>query len=348
LPAYPPKINEGEHDMSDWHVTEMGRTSIPGLVRFVWNHLDREECDFAVEAVQDWLMDSSHLRIAGCAASSTVKQVPNPLGLASGDQPYVAGAYLQEYPGRIAALVGPAYSPRSSDLHIPSAEVLVRRLVEKGGEWNVELIQSILDFETPFDRRALSLGGLKHLTNLYQMHCSIEPNASSHDTPTNRNALASRYQFRDYRDLSESSWIRWLEETYHETSDCPELNGLRSTCYALEGYKANSKITPLPWFGVCEAGDANRKIVAGFMLSQTDATVWELAYLGVIPEFRQRGLGRALLAKAIEVVGNFGGKRLWLAVDQRNSDAIKLYREQNFSIQRTLEAWFTAISKNLN
>ena len=57
---------------------------------------------------------------------------------------------------------------------------------------------------------------------------------------------------------------------------------------------------------------------------------WDLAYLGVVPEARGRGLGRQLAIKALRAARSGGATQLTLAVDARNFPAWHLYARLGF------------------
>jgi ribosomal protein S18 acetylase RimI-like enzyme len=58
--------------------------------------------------------------------------------------------------------------------------------------------------------------------------------------------------------------------------------------------------------------------------------------VGVIPEFRGRGLGRALMVKALAGFLQSGAKRAYLEVTAGNQSAIRIYRELGFRCTRTV------------
>ncbi|MEM6393681.1 MAG: GNAT family N-acetyltransferase [Planctomycetota bacterium] len=60
------------------------------------------------------------------------------------------------------------------------------------------------------------------------------------------------------------------------------------------------------------------------------AETYELVYLGVAKRFRGRGLAGRLLRHGMARVHARGGKRLLLAVDDRNEPAVSLYRSLGF------------------
>jgi len=58
--------------------------------------------------------------------------------------------------------------------------------------------------------------------------------------------------------------------------------------------------------------------------------------VGVIPEFRGRGLGRSLVLKALAGFVQCGAKRAYLEVTAQNRPAIRIYRELGFRCTRTV------------
>lgn len=58
--------------------------------------------------------------------------------------------------------------------------------------------------------------------------------------------------------------------------------------------------------------------------------------VGVIPEFRGRGLGRALMLKALAGFLACGAKRVYLEVTARNLAAVRIYRSLGFRCTKTV------------
>ena len=58
--------------------------------------------------------------------------------------------------------------------------------------------------------------------------------------------------------------------------------------------------------------------------------------LGVIPEYRGRGIGRALLSKALAGFASSGASRAMLEVTARNEPAVRMYRDVGFRSRKTL------------
>jgi ribosomal protein S18 acetylase RimI-like enzyme len=65
----------------------------------------------------------------------------------------------------------------------------------------------------------------------------------------------------------------------------------------------------------------------------------ELVYMGVVPAFRRRGVGRALLDRALRLAANEGFDRLCLAADVRNEPAQNLYAAAGLQPVLQRDAW---------
>ena len=62
-----------------------------------------------------------------------------------------------------------------------------------------------------------------------------------------------------------------------------------------------------------------------------DGKAAELVYLGITPEMRGRGCGRALLSHALWKVAQTTQKTVVLAVDESNAPALAMYRSAGFA-----------------
>jgi ribosomal protein S18 acetylase RimI-like enzyme len=66
------------------------------------------------------------------------------------------------------------------------------------------------------------------------------------------------------------------------------------------------------------------------LVEMPNGTAWELAYLGIVPEFRRCGFGRAMTLHAMHALRFQAATRLLLAVDARNEPAKALYQSLGF------------------
>jgi [ribosomal protein S18]-alanine N-acetyltransferase len=68
----------------------------------------------------------------------------------------------------------------------------------------------------------------------------------------------------------------------------------------------------------------------GFVLARAVAGEAEILSIGVVPAFRQKGIGRRLLSAAAIEAKRRGAERLFLEVASDNSPALALYRRAGF------------------
>ena len=80
--------------------------------------------------------------------------------------------------------------------------------------------------------------------------------------------------------------------------------------------------------------------VVGYLVLLTGAGEAELANLAVSPGFRRGGVGKALLARASEVLLDKGIGCLYLAVRASNEEAIRLYERFGFADVGTHRAYY--------
>lgn len=122
-----------------------------------------------------------------------------------------------------------------------------------------------------------------------------------------------------------------LEESYHETMDCPELCGLRETSDILASHYATGVFDPALWFLVLQQEPGGEVPRGCMLLSRVpEQRVMELVYIGLSPQARGKGLGSRLLQMGIRCAAEARVDAMTCAVDCRNEPARKLYREHGF------------------
>lgn len=62
--------------------------------------------------------------------------------------------------------------------------------------------------------------------------------------------------------------------------------------------------------------------------------------VAVLPEYRKRGMGKALVAKAMEGMKAYGAKQLYLEVRVTNEEAIGLYKKLGLEVSRTVHGYY--------
>jgi len=156
-----------------------------------------------------------------------------------------------------------------------------------------------------------------------------------------------RYPWVDPPQVEESAWLTFgrqtydefaalLLETYKESQDCPELTRLRPIDAVIAGHQAAGEFDPALWEILRVDG-----VSAGCILLAPlrDGRTVELAYMGVAPAFRRRGLATVLLRRALAQCRRRGARRLTLAVDERNEPAKRVYQRNGFQVTTQRDAY---------
>jgi ribosomal protein S18 acetylase RimI-like enzyme len=75
--------------------------------------------------------------------------------------------------------------------------------------------------------------------------------------------------------------------------------------------------------------------------------VYLIDNVAVLPEYRQRGIARALTQAALEEIESRGQKETWLQVDENNVAAVGLYRSMGFRERLRRTSWRTQPQRDL-
>ncbi|HEY2956371.1 MAG TPA: GNAT family N-acetyltransferase [Candidatus Eisenbacteria bacterium] len=164
--------------------------------------------------------------------------------------------------------------------------------------------------------------GFQHVRGLWKMECAAE--RPEHEWPpgvTVRVFDGSESALADWTDAYNSSFA----QHYHFVP--ATLDMVRH-------------ITEAPLFigdGHALAYRAGRCV--GFCHNERVGKEPEIGVLGVVPEARGIGLGRALLRWGVGYFRARGEERVTLRVDGENETALALYRSEGFAVTRTRDLW---------
>jgi ribosomal-protein-alanine N-acetyltransferase len=62
--------------------------------------------------------------------------------------------------------------------------------------------------------------------------------------------------------------------------------------------------------------------------------------VAVMPEYRRKGIGKALVSQAIDGMRSYGAKQCYLEVRITNEEAISLYKKLGFEVTRTVHGYY--------
>jgi ribosomal protein S18 acetylase RimI-like enzyme len=224
----------------------------------------------------------------------------------------VGAVWVQLAPGSTAIVWPPAIGG-------PASEELIRASASFLDQQRVALAQILLSPDAPQDPQLLAAGDFRRLVELDYL--AIEkasfPTASTSDD----------LQFAAAASDHPQRLGRLLLETYEQTLDCPQLNGLRNAADVLAGYAAQGEFSVDCWFFVRQAG---KDVGVLILTPHPGSATWELVYMGVVPAARGNGLGAQIVNFALAQASAGGAERLVLAVDQTNEPALVTYRAAGF------------------
>ncbi|MEE2682202.1 MAG: GNAT family N-acetyltransferase [Planctomycetota bacterium] len=222
-------------------------------------------------------------------------------------------------PGRTAMLfVSPPRNPMEITLASEVLQVASAALAQEG----LCLVQALVTPDEHREIQAFEQSGLKQIAILTYMQASLGRRHRKQATPPEGSS------FRSYRSEDRTMLEQLLARTYIETLDCPGLVGLRRMNDILDGHM-NSGIFKPDWWTILsfEGSPAGACLIN----RARDEKVAELVYLGITPEMRGKGMGRALLAHALFKISETAQKTVVLAVDESNTPAMTMYRSAGFT-----------------
>ena len=231
----------------------------------------------------------------------------------------VAAALVFDSPGRTGML---SYSPPSAPGVEPEAlAALVGAISRDALDRGLSLVQATIDRDAGDDAAMLRSAGYEKLAELLHMRLALARAPAAADEPP--------LTWRRYEQFSEDELAGVIAATYEGSQDCPLLRGVRAMLDVIAGHKATGVFRPQSWWIVQQHGAAAGCVVVNDTAME-DA--FEVVYLGVVPAFRGRGIGRAMLRRAAAAARAEGRSALTLAVDARNHYAVSLYEKAGFEV----------------
>lgn len=222
--------------------------------------------------------------------------------------------------GRAAMLVlpdGRVHPPRGDEWASLVGQALTDPTIR-----DVRLFQSLLAEGDEPGRRELERAGFVEIATLIYMEREVGTIAPA----ARRLDRAARWVTYDekVRELFGATILA----TYEGSLDCPGLAGLREMEDIVASHRGAGRFAAHRWLLLL-----NGEEPAGCILLAEHPLqpVLEIAYMGVTPRFRGRGLGSQLLAEAFRLAHREQFQRVTLAADARNAPALRMYGRAGFT-----------------
>jgi mycothiol synthase len=246
----------------------------------------------------------------------------------------LSGLWIARRRGQIVgALLTQAMAGRAAAVWAPEVAVLwgraamaarlVRTALADLRARGFRIAQALLDESAHHHAAAdLARGGLPRVTELMYLERSTAPLPDVDPS-------APAFAWSCFGPETETDFHQVLQATYIGSLDMPELEGIRSLDDILASHRAGGRFDPTRW-QIGRLPDEPGAAAILLLSDLPDHEAWEVAYLGLTPAARGRGLGRAAIAHALDLARP-RTSRLELAVDSRNHPATHLYFATGFT-----------------
>ncbi len=182
------------------------------------------------------------------------------------------------------------------------------------------LLQLLLETDDIVSQEICLRSGFRQLTELLYLYRLM-------DNPIPRTSLIKGVSWQGYDQQHHELFKHVVSQTYVDSLDCPELEGLRTMDETIEAHMSAGEFDPSLW-KILLLNDEP----AGVMLlsALSDKITIELTYMGLLPQVHGQGLGKYLLKSVLAEVLKHKKTNITLAVDSRNHIAVQLYRKYGF------------------
>ncbi len=243
-----------------------------------------------------------------------------------------AVAMVATSPGRVGFLYhSPPQVEQTDPYMLPE---VIREVTGQALQRGATIVQSMVNMDDQASARAARQAGYQHLADLVHMEC---PLAGVELAEAHWPADVTVEAWQEGQDGQEEMLENLLAATYENSQDCPRLAGQRTMEDVIASHRTTGDYVPGAWW-VLQVGDQP----AGCLLLNRRPSrlrLWDVVYMGLVPQARHRGLGRALLNHAGRYVKQHDGTGLALAVDAANAPARKLYEDFGFVENHRRACW---------
>lgn len=216
------------------------------------------------------------------------------------------------------------WPPATIDGREDTARQLLESIADRLDAGGTQYTQCLLETDDAVGKTVMIDGGFPYCTDMLLLTRPVAPPVDP---------LPIALSTIEYDDATHALFARVMESTFTGTLDCPALSRSRSGDAALAAHRATGRFDPALW-EVFHSPDSAVGVL--LCVDHPDRRVREIAYLGVVPEARGRGIGRAMLRRALSQARSAGCDSLEVAVDADNRYALEIYRLSGFSVERRM------------
>lgn len=242
----------------------------------------------------------------------------------------LAALVSSPHPGRIAFTWPPRIAPEGEQRSADLAELLLTAAAEHHASEGVDVFQCLVwnqpatlpDPVLPvWLDEALNRSGFVHRTRLDGRESELAV-LRLPERPAKMEPYLPEHQ---------AEWESLVAETLRASFDCPYLEGRRTGKDLLDSLAPSDAVRSSWWWRAVDTETEEPSAV--LLLDPCPGTDrLEIAYLGVVPKYRGRGLGKRLVAEAAAVARAAGQSRIRVTADSSNTYASSVYDECNLRI----------------
>ena len=199
---------------------------------------------------------------------------------------------------------------------------LMRQLCANIDHSSSVMAQALTSPQDELEAKLLEGFGFAHATDMFFLARALNPEDIT------SMSVATELDHEIFHEGNADRFASVIERTYQQSLDCPFLDGIRNGQDALVGHRNSGQFDPAGW-RLYRQGAEDVGVV--LMNEHPEQNAVELVYFGIVPEFRGRGLGRALLKECVQAAAMTDRSVIFLSVDCGNSYANALYDELEFA-----------------
>jgi len=246
-------------------------------------------------------------------------------------------AWVQLQPGRVANVWPPQLVSKQpdSDDSLATAHLLERAVDQFLLAAPVDVAHALLPVGDEVSAERMGNMNFRHSANLVTLESLVI------DFP--KSAPAGEMKFVPFKESDADRLATVLERTYVGSLDCPAIDGCRQTSDTIRGYRHTGDSDTGHWHLITRGG---QEIGCLLLAEHKNAKVWELVYMGIVPEKRGCGFGLQAVMFAQWYIRHHQGTRVILAVDEQNSPGQKMYSRANFRLIDRRAVWLRVFERS--